>query len=74
MEKMDIEEKTISRINNEAESVQSFPKHDLINNSQIVQGYLELLDSTNLSEEQKKYLEKAMNAEEKNINLIENSA
>ncbi len=53
------------------EFLHSLLRHDVRNKAQIVQGYLELLRDTDLSEEQSELIEKASKASEVGVDIIE---
>lgn len=53
------------------EFLQSLMRHDLRNKAYISQGYLELLENTELTEEQKSYVEKSSKACMESVELIE---
>lgn len=49
----------------------SLLRHDLRNKIQIIQGYLELLEDSELSNKQKRFLDKSLTGTEESIDLIE---
>lgn len=53
------------------EFLHSLLRHDVRNKAQIVQGYLELLEDTDLSEEQKELVTKAMKGSKEGLEIIE---
>ncbi|KXA94757.1 hypothetical protein AKJ36_02300 [candidate division MSBL1 archaeon SCGC-AAA259I07] len=53
------------------EFLHSLLRHDVRNKAQVVEGYLELLRETNLSEEQEELVEKAIRGSEDGIDIIE---
>ncbi|WGI17866.1 PAS domain S-box protein [Methanonatronarchaeum sp. AMET-Sl] len=51
--------------------LQSILRHDVKNKANITQGYLNLLEETNLSEEQQEFVKKAKKGSEESIDIIE---
>ncbi len=49
----------------------SLLRHDVLNKTQVIQGYLQLLGDEELSEKTREYIEKAMKANKESVNLIQ---
>ncbi len=70
---MDHVKETLKRIKSskKQEFLHSLLRHDVKNKTQIVEGYLNLIEDTELSKEQSEYVEKALKATEEGKEILE---
>ncbi len=53
------------------ELLNSLLRHDVLNKAQVIQGYLQLLEAEDVSEDTRRYIEKSKEANKESINLIQ---